>query len=465
MKSHLLYLLLGFSTLTIAQNGDLSAPASSVSFHAVTMPKTECIPEAQRQEIILEMEANKRAILQKNPDAFQHRTTTHPLFVLPFRPKTGYEDYGYYSLFNQVDQDPAFNGQLLDYNCGERTYDLSNYNHRGTDYVIWPYPWKKMEEDVMEVIAAAPGVIVTKRDGNYDRNCENNGNNNWNGIILEHADGSKSYYWHFKTGTLTSKVVGDSVAAGEYLANAGSSGSSDIPHVHFEVYDSGNNRIDPYAGPCNSMNSESWWVDQPDYFVPEILSLSTHNTDDYDSECGIVENTYEELNFVPGETVRFRIFYRDIQNGANTYITVTKPNGAILYDYVFTSQWPTYVAAWAQWIFPIDDTSMDGVYTVSVNFAGHGYETKFGVNTNLGVEDLNVSEFSIYPNPTSEMLNVEGNTQIEKVVIYDLLGRTVLENSPMAEKTQINISSLNNGVYLVSITSEGKRTVRKIVKE
>ena len=465
MKSHLLYFLFGISAITTAQNVDFKAPASSVSFHPVTLAKTECIPEEQRLEILQEIEFNKGEILLKNPNAFQHRTTTHPLFVLPFRSKDGYEDYGYYSLFNQVDHDPVFNGNLLDYNCGERSYDLSNYNHRGTDYVIWPYPWKKMEENVMEVVAAAAGVIITKRDGNYDRNCENNGNNNWNGIILEHADGSKTYYWHFKSGTLTSKVVGDSVAAGEYLANAGSSGSSDIPHVHFEVYDSGGNRIDPYSGPCNSMNTDSWWIDQPDYFVPEILSLSTHNTDAYDNECGVVEDVYEELNFVPGETVRFRIFYRDIQNGVNTYITVLKPNGTILYDYVFTSQWPTYVAAWGQWIFPIDATSMDGVYTVNVNFAGHGYQTKFGVNTNLGVEDLSVSEFSIYPNPTSDVLNIEGSSQIERVIIYDLLGRNVMEVSPMVEKTEIEINSLNAGVYLVSIISQGKRTVRKIVKE
>src|SRR5690606_7561004 len=124
-----------------------------------------------------------------------------------------------------------------------------------------------------------PGIIMDKRDGNFDRNCANNGNNNWNGIVLEHPDGSRSWYWHFKSGTLTSKNIGDSVAAGEYLAAAGSSGSSDIPHVHFEVYDSNAGRIDPYAGPCNSLNTESWWADQPAYFVPEILSLSTHNSD------------------------------------------------------------------------------------------------------------------------------------------------------------------------------------------
>lgn len=461
MRTSLLYLLLGVSSLALAQN---TAPPLA-SFNPMTLPKTECITNEQRVEILREIEVNKQFILQTNPKAFQHRAGGHPLFILPMRPKASFSDYGYYSLFNQVDQDPVYNGHLLDYNCGERTYDQSMYNHRGTDYVVWPYPWKKMDENVMEVIAAAPGIIVTKKDGNFDRNCANNGNNNWNGIILEHADGSKTYYWHFKSGTLTTKGVGDSVAAGEFLANAGSSGSSDIPHVHFEVYDSGNNLIDPYAGPCNSMNAESWWADQPAYFVPEILTLSTHDSDNFDIECGIAEETYEELNFFPGDMVRFRIFFRDIQTGAVTHINVKKPDGSVLYDYDFTSEWPDYSAAWAQWNFPIDGTSMDGIHTITVTFGGNTYQTIFGVNTNLGTENLASSSFAIYPNPTSGLLTIEGKSQIENVVFYDLLGRKVLEASPMSERSRIDLSALKVGVYLVSITSEGKNAVRKIVKE
>ena len=464
MKTHLFYLMLGFSTLAIAQNKELRAPASTVSFHSISFPKTECISDAQRQDLAKEIEINKRMILEKNPNALQQRGS-HPLFILPFRPKAGFGDYGYYSLFNQVDQDPAPNGHLLDYNCGQRTYDQINNNHKGTDYVVWPYPWKKMEENVMEVIAAAPGVIIDKRDGNFDKNCENNGNNNWNGIVLQHPDGSKTYYWHFKSGSLTSKNIGDSVEAGEFLANAGSSGSSDIPHVHFEVYDALGFRIDPYAGPCNSMNADSWWIDQPAYFVPGILTLSTHNSDNFDSDCGVVENTYQELNFDTGETIRFRIFYRDIQTNANTHITVSKPDGSILYDYDFTSTWPDSVAGWGQWNFPVDNTWPTGVYTITAQFGGNTYQTIFGVRTNLGTEDLQQTEIALYPNPTSNNIFIEATSQIEKIQIFDLMGRKVMEASPKSEKAELNLGDLKTGMYIAVISSEGKKTVRKIVKE
>src|SRR5690554_6440822 len=153
MKTSLFYMLLGVSSLMVAQN---VAPPE-FSFHPISVPKTECISAEQRATLFKEIEENKKVILQINPEAFQHRTTAHPLFILPIRPNAEFEDYGYYSLFNQVDHNLTSNGNLLDYNCGERTYDWASGNHAGTDYVVWPYPWKKMEEDVMEVIAAAPG--------------------------------------------------------------------------------------------------------------------------------------------------------------------------------------------------------------------------------------------------------------------------------------------------------------------
>ena len=459
MKNPVFYFALLSCAYLTAQ--DMVPP--NATFKPITKPKTECISNELRQEVLREIETNKQIILQKNPNAFQNRSV-QPLFILPFKSKNGFDDYGYYSLFNQVDHNLNPNGQLLDYNCGERTYDWINGNHAGTDYVVWPYPWKKMEEDVMEIVAAAAGTIVQKKDGNFDKNCVNNGNQNWNGIILEHTDGSRTWYWHFKDGSLTNKNVGDTVTAGEFLGRAGSSGSSDIPHLHFEVHNAGGLLIDPYAGPCNTINSESWWINQPDYFIPEILTLSTHNTDAFDTECGEVEDPYQELNFEPGETVRFRIFYRDIQTNAITHIRVNKPDGSILYEYDFISEWPDYSAAWAQWLFPIDNTSMDGVHTITVQFGGQTYETIYGVNTELSVESLEDNKLILYPNPTTGKVYLDSQANIDYVVIYDLAGRTIFKESPQLMTTTVDLSRFISGVYLVKIICGAKTHTLKISK-
>lgn len=86
-------------------------------------------------------------------------------------------------------------------------------------------------------------------------------------------------------------------------------------------------------------------------------------------------------------------------------------------------------------------------------------------NVMLSTEKFNDFQFALYPNPTTGMLNVEGNVHIKKVTVYDLLGRNVLETESMAQKIQVNLNHLKAGVYFAEITSEGKRTVRKIVKK
>jgi murein DD-endopeptidase MepM/ murein hydrolase activator NlpD len=106
-----------------------------------------------------------------------------------------------------------------------------------------------MDNNEVAVIAAAPGAIVLKQDGNFDRSCGFNANP-WNGVIIQHADGSRAWYVHMKKSSVTAKPVGATVASGEYLGIVGSSGSSSGPHLHFELHDAGNQVIDPYFQPA-----------------------------------------------------------------------------------------------------------------------------------------------------------------------------------------------------------------------
>ena len=64
-----------------------------------------------------------------------------------------------------------------------------------------------MDYDQVYVVAAAPGVIVFKQDGNFDRNCGFTGDP-WNAVYVQHADGSVAWYGHMKNGSLTPKAVG-----------------------------------------------------------------------------------------------------------------------------------------------------------------------------------------------------------------------------------------------------------------
>lgn len=436
-------------------------------FFPVILEPSECISDEIRAEVKQTIAANKQEILRVRPDAFRgNGGGSHPLFVLPIQAKAGFDEYGYYTLNFQVDHNLTPNNNLLDYNCGARTYDWISGNHKGTDYILWPYPWKSMDEEIMEIIAAADGIIVDKRDGNFDLNCANNGNPNWNGIVLEHADGSQTWYWHFKNGAITSKNIGESVVAGEYLGAAGSSGSSDWPHLHFEVYDNNENLIDPYEGTCNTMNPDSWWLSQQDYFVPGINRLSTHNTNQFDDACPVIENTYEELNFFHGDDLFIRVFYRDIQQNAVTTFTILDPNNQVFANWSWAQNWgEDYATAHALWPLSVNASWPDGVYTLQVNFGGNVYESIFGVNTNLSNESNDFIEISIHPNPVYDKLFINATVLIDQIEIYDLRGRMIMQSTENQREVELNLEALDTGMYFVQITSGEKIATHKIIKK
>jgi hypothetical protein len=58
---------------------------------------------------------------------------------------------------------------------------------------------------------------------------------------------------------------------------------------------------------------------------------------------------------------------------------------------------------------------------------------------------------SIYPNPASTELNIESGTDFSGVMIYDNLGRVVMQSG---NETVINVSGLPEGTYFVRPYSE-----------
>ena len=79
-------------------------------------------------------------------------------------------------------------------------------------------------------------------------------------------------------------------------------------------------------------------------------------------------------------------------------------------------------------------------------------------NTTASTEDVFENKFSVYPNPSSDVLNIRTNEPIDKVELYNTIGQLIVAK----KTTNINISSINIGVYILKIYS-GKRIVTKKV--
>lgn len=93
------------------------------------------------------------------------------------------------------------------------------------------------------------------------------------------------------------------------------------------------------------------------------------------------------------------------------------------------------------------------------NIAVHGTQLP------LAVEENSKQLFAIYPNPVKDILNVVGLYQSNSVnfILFSIDGKQIKSGS--IDNSQLNLSDLSRGLYLLQLESDGKVVTEKIIKE
>ena len=103
-------------------------------------------------------------------------------------------------------------------------------------------------------------------------------------------------------------------------------------------------------------------------------------------------------------------------------------------------------------------------YYLSAEKNAFGKASLYSINAktlSVGIHEL--SSENIYPNPVKDFLTINSQVDLEKVEIYDYLGKMVLEDHSN-EKT-IEVQHLNSGVYVLKLYSQRGSTSLKFIKE
>ena len=370
----ILILLLGFS-FCFAQKAPLSnIEGGQVTFNA---EKINCYSPDEYLQIKTDIETSIEA-LRASGQLIPSSNRSTVTLKWPVKQADGFNYNDIWSISNYFDHDENAPNSIEDYNCGSRTYDTeSGYNHQGIDIYTWPFSYKMMDDNQAEIVAAAAGQIIDKRDGNYDRNCDFS-NGGWNAVYVMHADGSIAWYGHMKSGSLTEKAVGDTVAQGEYLGVIGSSGYSTGPHLHFEVYDGNGTLIDPYAGDCNTINANSWWETQKPYTNPNLNAVLTHDAAPQFPGCPNTEITNKASVFSYNETIFLATYLRDQYVGSVMNLSVTAPDGTIIYNWDETLNDNYYGSYW-MWTISLSEGDMLGDYVFEAVYENDVVSTTFSL--------------------------------------------------------------------------------------
>lgn len=105
-------------------------------------------------------------------------------------------------------------------------------------------------------------------------------------------------------------------------------------------------------------------------------------------------------------------------------------------------------------------------YAVKFAFAGGLSVTKYfsyvvGNNScSLGLDNPSEAIAFYFQNPANDFVNITSNSTIDKVEIYNIVGNNVLKST---STNRIDISSLPKGVYLLTVYSGTKKSIKKMI--
>jgi len=281
------------------------------------------------------------------------------------------------------------------------------------------------------------------------------------------------------------------VAAGGY---AGSFYSHDSQIIIYDGPDSDYTGKEIYFG---ANENEVVFVDVTDKSNPQLISTVSYSNDGYTHQGWLTE---DRNYFILGDELD------EQYNGFNTKTIVLDvidlDNPSVHFEYFgeteaidhngYTHQGKYYAAHYKAGfrVFDItdignenftpagyfdtypsgDDANFDGLWSVYPYFESGNIVLSdinrgfFLVKSSevLGVSDNDLANFSLSPNPASTQVTITSKiTPINQVEVINVLGQTVLKvTSNNAISENINISSLESGIYLVKINN---RTTKKLI--
>ena len=272
---------------------------------------------------------------------------------------------------------------------------------------------------------------------------------------MQHGNGTVTWYGHMKNGSTTAKDSGDVVAAGEYLGVVGSSGNSTGPHLHFEVYDNLGNLIDPFQGNCNSLNNDTWWLNQLPYYDSGINRMMTSSQQWTSPTCPQQSAIFETPVYDASEQIIFSLHYRHNLNIDSTQLRAREPDGDV--SSILNRTYirggglhSTNPSAW--WTRNIPGSPEIGKWTFEADYftTTYGllqYEKEFWVTGSCVANYVfngthTVDRYYEASNTISSTANIQGNTH----VVYDAENVTTLSPgfiAPQGCKLEIKTAGCN----------------------
>lgn len=152
-----------------------------------------------------------------------------------------------------------------------------------------------------------------------------------------------------------------------------------------------------------------------------------------------------------------------IVNG--TVINATSPTGTDgSIDVTVTGGSSPYTFDWSNASTGEDLSGIaPGVYTVEVTDDNNcSASATFTVSFSVGVDEELVANLNLYPNPASNVLNIQaGSATVRSVEVFNMVGQTVYSQQFNTSSAQIDVTSFSTGMYMIRLDIDGKVVTKR----
>jgi hypothetical protein len=286
---------------------------------------------------------------------------------------------------------------------------------------------------------SAQQTISFESDGGYTLG-DINGQNGWTSTGFTDADGNPA--------NIDSQVISDE--------------ESTDGTASFKIINDG-----LFGGQANPVVGGFYAYPAPVPFADAVFSADLY-LDTFDST-----NTSDYLLGFTNTTVGSFVFYVRFTFDGNITVLAQDAAGTVVIDDTMTDWTPL---TWFNIRMELDNNALEvfiddvSIYTgfvatfdldiesarfVSDNFAGFGYIDNFKTNDENLSNDTFVADNDFVHFVNNNLLNLQSSTILNNVEIYGLDGKRVLQNELNGQNdAQIDINSLNQGIYIARLNTE-----------
>jgi hypothetical protein len=192
------------------------------------------------------------------------------------------------------------------------------------------------------------------------------------------------------------------------------------------------------------------------WFAIGFGNLDMGGTDVFRTNGSTIVDAYSSGNALPAEdTSQDWNLVSNTVSGSNRTIVATRANNTgDSNDHVFSASAGSLSVIYAK--------------GSSTSYAYHGGNRGFTtLSVTLGISENKLLSFEMYPNPVSDVLNIQlpSGTDKAEVGVYDYTGRLVSSKTISSNDSTLDVQNISKGIYILRVTTNTKIGVQRFIKK